>query len=119
ISQDIVRTVQDIYKNWKNELSEHFKLNGGDENNLDLPHAHCSILPDLTQEIWNNSSAQSVPPRIDETLIADEVLSVRRGYRSGVSLKFKGAASTSSTAASPPWDPFVPDFELRDFFSQT
>ena len=52
-------------------------------------------------------------------MIVDEVLGVRRGYRRGVGPKFKGAASTSSTVASPPRDPPVPDSELRDFFSQT
>ncbi|PON42706.1 hypothetical protein TorRG33x02_335220 [Trema orientale] len=67
----------------------------------------------------SSSSIQSAPPRIDETFIADEVLGVRRGYRRGVGPKLKGAASTSSTAASPPRDPPVPDSELRDFFSQT
>ncbi|PON53683.1 hypothetical protein TorRG33x02_304720 [Trema orientale] len=135
VSQGIDRTAQDIYKNWKNELSEHFKVNGEDENNLDLPCARRSIPPDMTQEVWNKcvdyfsseefrgnpetremqsiaenyrqrymdpvtgmwpseeveqnysqvsssasgSSTQSAPPRIDETLIADEVLVVRRG----------------------------------------
>ena len=42
----------------------------------------------------------------------DEVLGVRRGYRRGVGPKLKGAASTSSTAASPPRGPLVPDSEL-------
>ncbi|PON41662.1 hypothetical protein PanWU01x14_287780 [Parasponia andersonii] len=67
----------------------------------------------------SSSSTQSVPPRIDVTLIADEVLGVTRGYTRGVGLKLKGAAITSSTAASLPQDPLVPDSELRDFFSQT
>ncbi|PON90400.1 hypothetical protein TorRG33x02_136850 [Trema orientale] len=187
VSQCIDRTAQEIYKNWKNELSEHIKVNGEDENNVDLLHTHRSVPPDMTQEVWNKcidyfsseefrgnpemgemqsitenyrqryidpmtgmwpseeveqnyrkmveirptqlqsqasssapgSSTQSAPPRIDETLIADEVLGVRRGYRREVGLKLKGAASTSSTAASPPRDHSVPNSELRDFFSQT
>ena len=52
--QGIDRTAQDIYKNWKNELSEYFKLNGGDKNSLDLPRARCSVSPDMAQEVWNN-----------------------------------------------------------------
>ncbi|PON44659.1 hypothetical protein PanWU01x14_265390, partial [Parasponia andersonii] len=54
-------------------------------------------------------------PCIDETLIADEVLSVKRG----VGPQLKGAASTSSTTASLPRDPLMPHFKLREFFIQT
>ena len=53
VSQGIDRTAQDIYKNWKNELNEHFKVNGGDEHNLDLPRTRRSVPPDMTQEVWN------------------------------------------------------------------
>ncbi|PON91027.1 hypothetical protein TorRG33x02_132450, partial [Trema orientale] len=53
ISQGINRTAQDIYKNWKNELSEHFKFNGGDENDLDISRARHSVPPYMTQEVWN------------------------------------------------------------------
>ncbi|PON87075.1 hypothetical protein TorRG33x02_171880 [Trema orientale] len=67
----------------------------------------------------SGSSTQSIPPRIDKTLIADEVLGVKRRYRKGVGPKLKGAASISSTAASPPQDPPVPDYELQDFLSYT
>ncbi|PON80816.1 hypothetical protein PanWU01x14_003720 [Parasponia andersonii] len=63
--------------------------------------------------IW--PSKESTPPRINETLIADEVLGVRRGVGS----KIKRAASTSSTVVSPPRDPHLPDSELRDVFSET
>ncbi|PON34621.1 hypothetical protein PanWU01x14_342870 [Parasponia andersonii] len=108
-----------------------------DENILDLPCARRSVPSDMTQGIWNkcvdyfiyeefrasssvsDSSTQPTLPRTDETLIADKVLGVRRGYRRGVGPKLKGATSTSSTATSPPWDSPVPDSELRDFFSQT
>ncbi|PON53704.1 hypothetical protein PanWU01x14_200460, partial [Parasponia andersonii] len=65
----------------------------------------------------SDSLTQCPPSHIDETLIADEVLCVRRGYRRGVGPKLKGAASPSSTAASPRQDPSMPDFELREFFS--
>ncbi|PON37931.1 hypothetical protein PanWU01x14_316480, partial [Parasponia andersonii] len=37
-------------KNWKNELNEHFKLNSGNENNLDFPCAHHSAPPNMTKE---------------------------------------------------------------------
>ncbi|PON38624.1 hypothetical protein PanWU01x14_311300 [Parasponia andersonii] len=50
----------------------------------------------------SGSSTQSAPPHINEILIADEVLGVRRGYRRRVGSKLKGVASTSSTAAFPP-----------------
>ncbi|PON31464.1 hypothetical protein PanWU01x14_365470, partial [Parasponia andersonii] len=50
VSQGIDYTTQDIYKNWKNKLNEHFKLNGRDENNLNLPCACHSVPPDMTQE---------------------------------------------------------------------
>ncbi|PON68747.1 hypothetical protein PanWU01x14_093540, partial [Parasponia andersonii] len=53
VSQDINRTAQDNYKNKKNELHEHFIDNGRDENSLDPPRAHRSILEDIAQEIWN------------------------------------------------------------------
>ncbi|PON78645.1 hypothetical protein PanWU01x14_019030, partial [Parasponia andersonii] len=65
------------------------------------------------------SSIQSALSHIDEILIVDEVLGVKRRYRGGVGLNLKGAASTSSTTAFPPQDPHVPDSELQDFFSQT
>ncbi|PON79645.1 hypothetical protein PanWU01x14_008770 [Parasponia andersonii] len=107
-----VSTTQDIYKYWKNELNEHFKFNGGDKNNLDLLHARRSVPLDMTQEVWNNFLTQSIPPRIDEILIASEMLSIRRGYRRRVGLKLKRVASTSSTIASPPWDPPMSDSEL-------
>ncbi|PON49646.1 hypothetical protein PanWU01x14_228790, partial [Parasponia andersonii] len=53
-------------------------------------------------------STQFASSRTDEILIADKVLGVRRG----VGPKLKEAASTSSTVASPSWDPLVPDSEL-------
>ncbi|PON74612.1 hypothetical protein PanWU01x14_050190 [Parasponia andersonii] len=124
-------TAQDIYKN---ELSEHFKLNGGDENNLDLLCARRFIPPDMTQEckmveicmtqlqsqvisFASSSLTQSIPSRINEILIADKILGTRRGYRRGVGPMLKGVVSTSSTATSPLWDPLVLDSELRDFFN--
>ena len=58
----------------------------------------------------SSSSTQFALPRINETLIVDEVLGVRRRYKRGVGLKLKGAASTSSTEASLLRDPLVPDF---------
>ncbi|PON42385.1 hypothetical protein PanWU01x14_282480, partial [Parasponia andersonii] len=67
----------------------------------------------------SSSLTQSAPPRIDKTLIVDEVLAVRSEYRRGVGPKLKGDTSISSTAASPPRDPPMPDSELQDFFSQT
>ncbi|PON62133.1 LOW QUALITY PROTEIN: hypothetical protein TorRG33x02_280170 [Trema orientale] len=60
-------------------------------------------------------SSISAPPHINESLIIDEVLGIRRR----VGLKLRGAASTSFTVASLPKDPFVSDSELRDVFNQT
>ncbi|PON62134.1 hypothetical protein TorRG33x02_280180, partial [Trema orientale] len=48
VSQILNRIAQDIYKNWKNELSEHFKLNGRDENSLNLPRACHYLSLDMT-----------------------------------------------------------------------
>ncbi|PON51798.1 hypothetical protein PanWU01x14_213680 [Parasponia andersonii] len=50
----------------------------------------------------SGSSTWSTPPRIDETLIADEVLGVSRGYWTGVGMKLKKVDSTSSTVATLP-----------------
>ena len=47
-------------------------------------------------------SSASAPAYIDERLIADEVLGVRRGHRTGVGriMKGKGKASSSSSTVS-------------------
>ncbi|PON60488.1 hypothetical protein PanWU01x14_152850, partial [Parasponia andersonii] len=45
-SKVLTAPAQDIYKNWKNELSKYFKLNGRDENSLDLSRARYSIPSD-------------------------------------------------------------------------
>ncbi|PON37932.1 hypothetical protein PanWU01x14_316490 [Parasponia andersonii] len=66
----------------------------------------------------SDSSTQSVPPRIDETLIADDMIGLRRGHRKGVSPKLKGATSTSSTVASLLQDPPILDSKFRDLFNQ-
>ncbi|PON50475.1 hypothetical protein PanWU01x14_223400 [Parasponia andersonii] len=90
--------IEPSVKNWKNELSEHFKLNGEDENNFGLLRARRYVPPNMTEEVWNKcidyfscEEFMSTPPYFDETLIVDEVvdevLGVRRGYRRGVSLK--------------------------------
>ncbi|PON89008.1 hypothetical protein TorRG33x02_152370 [Trema orientale] len=78
----------------------------------DMGNPKTGVIESIAENYRQRYMDPSAPPRIDETLIADEVLGVRRG----VGPKLKGAASTSSTAASPPRDPHVPDFELRDFF---
>ncbi|PON78333.1 hypothetical protein PanWU01x14_019710 [Parasponia andersonii] len=101
--------LKDIYKNWINELSEHFKLNSGEKNNIDFSRARHSISFNMTQEY--------VSPRIDRILSTDKLLGIKRGYRRGVALKLKEAASTSSIAASLPWDPPILDSDLREFFN--
>ncbi|PON40616.1 hypothetical protein TorRG33x02_339990, partial [Trema orientale] len=136
VSADIDCTTQDNYKNWKNELPEHFIENIGDEKSLDLAHASRSVPTYMIQEhkmvelcttqlqsqvssFASDSLIHTAPARIDETTIADNVLGVRQDYWRGVGPKLKGATSTSSTTASPPQDPLILDTELRNFVSQT
>ncbi|PON53691.1 hypothetical protein PanWU01x14_200330 [Parasponia andersonii] len=45
----------------------------------------------------DENPVQSVPPRIDETLIATEALGVRRGHRTGVRRVLRGEMAASSS----------------------
>ncbi|PON66224.1 hypothetical protein PanWU01x14_110900, partial [Parasponia andersonii] len=40
---DILRTAVDVYINWKTELNEHFRLDRGDKNALNLTTARYKV----------------------------------------------------------------------------
>ncbi|PON73885.1 hypothetical protein PanWU01x14_054350 [Parasponia andersonii] len=145
VSVGIDRTTQDKYKDWKNKPHEHFIKNRGDEKSLNIAHAHARhfVPADITQKgdpdtgeigsivdtyrhrympqvpsYVSGSSTHIVLTHIDVTMIADEVLDIRKGYKRRVDSKLKRATSTSSTTVSLPQNPLIPDSKLRDFFSQ-
>ena len=54
VLQAINRCATNRYRDWekkKKNLNEHFKLNGGDKDALDLPRARRSIPPYFSQAI--------------------------------------------------------------------
>ena len=52
VDRGILRSAADRYRDWKNDLHEHFLDFGGDEAALDLDLARRSTPENLTDEVW-------------------------------------------------------------------